>query len=86
MKEEILIEVIKSTINGEEHLGVNLKEQCIKYIENLQSQLKVKGELIKEVSEYIEEHELDYIYLDCKLIETKVYYDLLRILSKGENK
>lgn len=44
MKEEMLIEIIKSTITGEEHLGDNLKKQCIEYIENLQSQLKAKEE------------------------------------------
>lgn len=29
-------DVIISTIQGEEHLGVNLKEQCINYIDNLE--------------------------------------------------
>lgn len=48
MKEEILIEVIKSTINGEEHLGVNLKEQCIEYIDNLQQE---NQELKKQLEE-----------------------------------
>ena len=37
MNEEILKQIIIDTIKGEEHLGENLKEQCVDYIEQLQN-------------------------------------------------
>lgn len=37
MNEEILKQIIINTIKGEEHLGENLKEQCVDYIEQLQN-------------------------------------------------
>ena len=61
-----------------------------KYIENLQSQLKAKEEVIKEAREYIEKNK--YFYsglqnedLEIGLFETEIN-DLFKILSKGENK
>ena len=35
MNKEIIKQIIIDTINGEEHLGENLKKQCIEYIEEL---------------------------------------------------
>ena len=32
---EFLQEIIKGTIQNEEHLGKNLKRQCIEYLDNL---------------------------------------------------
>ena len=31
--------MVKATINGEKHLGENLKRRCIKYIENLETKV-----------------------------------------------
>ena len=36
MNEYMLKQIIIDTIKGEEHLGENLKEQCVDYIEQLQ--------------------------------------------------
>ena len=40
MNKEIIKQIIIDTINGEEHLGENLKKQCIEYIEKLEKVLK----------------------------------------------
>ena len=40
MNKEIIKQIIIDTINGEEHLGENLKKQCIEYIEELEKVLK----------------------------------------------
>ena len=37
MNEDMLKQIIIDTIKGEEHLGENLKEQCVDYIEQLQN-------------------------------------------------
>lgn len=42
-------------------------------------------EVIKEVREYMNKHEIEGVYLDCKLYETKVYKDILGILDKENN-
>ena len=86
MKEEMLIEIIKSTITGEEHLGDNLKEQCVDYINNLQSQLKAKEEVIKEARECVEELYDNTDDTTCYDIDKHRKAYLLEILSKGENK
>lgn len=39
--------------------------------------------VLKEIREYIKEHENESIYLDCKLYETKVYNDLLEKIDKA---
>mgnify|MGYP006325579179 FL=1 len=56
-------------------------EAIIDYVNNLQSQLKAKEEVIKEAREYVEK---------CKhlnwYVESCYTNDLLEILSKGENK
>ena len=41
--------------------------------------------IIKEVREYMNKHEIEEVYLDCKLYETKVYKDILEILDKGSD-
>lgn len=62
-------------------LNPNECKKLLEYIENLQSQLKAKEEVIKEAREYIEK---------CKhlnwYVESCYTNDLLEILSKGENK
>ena len=37
MNGDMLKQIIIDTIKGEEHLGENLKEQCVDYIEQLQN-------------------------------------------------
>lgn len=57
------------------------KDEVLFYIENLQSQLKEKEEVIKEAREYIEKcKHLNWYVKSCYT------NDLLEILSKGENK
>lgn len=36
MNKDMLSKVIKATILGEKHLGENLKQQCVNYLENLE--------------------------------------------------
>lgn len=60
----------------------------LNYIENLQSQLKAKEEVIKEAREYVEEHRIKNPYhyeYNCFMRNARAS-DLLEILSKGENK
>ena len=37
--DEMLSQIIKMTIKGEEHLGKNLKKECIEYIEKLEAKV-----------------------------------------------
>ena len=41
MNEDMLKQIIIDTIKGEEHLGENLKEQCVDYIEQLQNKKQI---------------------------------------------
>ena len=63
------------------------KDEVLFYIENLQSQLKAKEEVIKEAREYIKEHiriDDEYpAYMEMLITERD---ELDEILSKGENK
>lgn len=40
--------------------------------------------IIKEVREYMNKHEIEEVYLDCKLYEIQAYKDILEILDKVE--
>lgn len=51
--------------------------------EKAKDKIKHLKSVLKEIREYIKEHENESIYLDCKLYETKVYNDLLEIIDKG---
>lgn len=59
-----------------------LKEKC----NQLQTMVKTYKEVIDETRKYVEQHDYDYIYLDCKFIETHIYDDLLQILDKVKEK
>jgi hypothetical protein len=61
---------------------INQPKEIIDYIKLLQTQLQQKENIIKEVREYMNKHEIEVVYLDCKLYETKVYKDILEILDK----
>ena len=54
MNEEFIREIIKSTINGEPHLGTNLKEQCLKYFYDLISENQQLKQQQKEFIEWLE--------------------------------
>lgn len=68
-------------------LGYFESKELLNYIENLQSQLKEKEEVIKEAREYIKEHiriDDEYpAYMEMLITERD---ELDEILSKGENK
>ena len=50
MNEYMLKQIIIDTIKGEEHLGENLKEQCVDYIEQLQNNWnELKKHLEKQI-------------------------------------
>lgn len=55
MNEETLKQIIINTIKGEEHLGENLKEQCVDYIEQLQNNWN-------ELKKWLEEESNNTIY------------------------
>ena len=55
MNKEIIKKIIIYTINGQEHLGENLKKQCIEYIEELQKEnqsLKKENKILRENAEH----------------------------------
>lgn len=56
MNEDMLKQIIIDTIKEEQHLGNNLKEQCVDYIEQLQNNW---NELKKYISEKINYYSLD---------------------------
>ena len=71
-------------------LNPNECKKLLEYIENLQSQLKAKEEVIKEAREYIRSNNIEVLKYHDIPSETASYeivtVDLLKILSKGENK
>ena len=52
------------------------------YIEVLQQENARLKETFEKITNYIKEHDYDYIYLDCKFLETQIYNDLLQMLNK----
>ena len=71
MNNDMLKQIIIDTIKGEEHLGENLKEQCVYYIEQLQQEnqqlKKIKGknqrteDVLRQILKYC-----NYLHNDCK--------------------
>ena len=62
MNEDMLKQIIIDTIKGEEHLGENLKEQCVDYIEQLQNNWN-------ELKNYLEKQ-----IIDSKAGSSQQYY------------
>ena len=62
MNNDMLKQIIIDTIKGEEHLGENLKEQCVDYIEQLQNNW---NELKKHLEKQI---------IDSKSASSQQYY------------
>ena len=52
--------------------------------QELVDEIERLNNIIKEVREYLNKNEIEEVYLDCKLYETKVYKDILEIIDKGE--
>lgn len=63
MNEDILKQIIIDTIKGERHLGENLKEQCVNYIEQLQNNWNELKKWCKETIETVECTDLSEDYL-----------------------
>lgn len=51
-------------------------------IEDLKKENARLKEMFEKITNYIKEHDYDYIYLDCKFLETQIYNDLLQMLNK----
>ena len=51
-------------------------------IEQQRKEIERLNNIIEEVREYLNKNEIEEVYLDCKLYETKVYKDILEILDK----
>ena len=54
----------------------------MKRIVELQQENARLKETFEKITNYIKEHDYDYIYLDCKFLETQIYNDLLQMLNK----
>lgn len=69
-----------------ENVTFNLSNNDIRilltYIEVLQQENTRLKETFEKITNYIKEHDYDYIYLDCKFLETQIYNDLLQMLNK----
>lgn len=63
---------------------LNYKEELllVNYIKQLQQENARLKETFEKITNYIKEHDYDYIYLDCKFLETQIYNDLLQMLNK----
>lgn len=81
MNEEFIREIIKSTINGEPHLGTNLKEQCLKYFYDLISENQQYREVIDRARVLVNNV---YNSLENSDRPIKFYEELLNILNINE--
>ena len=52
MNNDMLKQIIIDTIKGEEHLGENLKEQCVDYIDQLQNNWNELKKWLEEEYKY----------------------------------
>lgn len=57
-------------------------KSAVETIEKYQQENARLKETLKKITNYIKEHDCDYIYLDCKFLETQIYNDLLQMLNK----
>ena len=70
MNEETLKQIIIDTIKGEEHLGENLKEQCVDYIEQLQNNWnELKKWVIEQEQKAWDEVSSTFGYVLNKILE-----------------
>ena len=89
MNREIIKQIIIDTINGEEHLGENLKKQCIEYIEELQQEnqsLKKENKILRENAEHNDKVVDKVCWENLKLKEeNKQLYNTIEELSQYED-
>ena len=74
MNEDMLKQIIIDTIKGEEHLGENLKEQCVDYIEQLQNNWN-------ELKNYLEKQIVDSKACGSQQYYFKIIYDFVQELE-----
>ena len=67
----------------EDILCGSIAQEWTDYITDLYEENERLNNIIKEVREYMNKHEIESVYLDCKLYETEAYKDILEILDKG---
>lgn len=85
MKENMLKKIVIDTIKGEQHLGENLKNLCVDYIEKLQNNW---NELKKFVDEELDRlaRECSQIYEDSlgktRLVNEDIYNEVKNISNK----
>ena len=81
MNKELLLFFIKLTLENEEHLGDNLKKQCVNYVESLQQENKQLKEAINKITEIINYYGVNKEYND-NVILRHILKDMLDILKE----
>lgn len=51
-----VLEIIRATIEGEEHLGDNLKKKCLDYLDNLKQENQQLKDNWSELKNWLEEN------------------------------
>ena len=78
MNEDMLKQIIIDTIKGEEHLGENLKEQCVDYIDQLQNNWN-------ELKKWLEEESNNTIYATGHLTAICMTLNKMQELEQGKD-
>ena len=78
MNEDMLKQIIIDTIKGEEHLGENLKEQCVDYIEQLQNNWN-------ELKNYLEKQIIDSKAGSSQQYYFNTIYKYMKKLEQGKD-
>ena len=78
MNEDMLKQIIIDTIKGEEHLGENLKEQCVDYIEQLQNNWN-------ELKNYLEKQIIDSKSASSQQYYFNTIYKFMQELEQGSD-
>lgn len=65
------------SVSGDRTLRNDEVEKIVEYVENLEQALD-------EIEGYLNANEYEYVYQDCKLIETQMYTDLKEIIKKAK--
>ena len=77
MIEETLLLFIKAALENEEHLGDNLKKQCIDYVESLQQEKQQQKEAIDKA--------VDKLYCWGETLNPDFQKEMLKILKGVED-
>ena len=78
MNGDMLKQIIIDTIKGEKHLGENLKEQCVDYIEQLQNNWN-------ELKKWLEEESNNTIYATGHLTAICMTLNKMQELEQGKD-